>query len=170
MKWGRYFIRILLVPTPMTPGYRNPGRERGGAAGWWDLLFPKGRVRWVVLPVPLPRTAGRRLCRQHPGQQLPPSQLRAMQGEAGRNVGTAPGQPLPPGPEKSAELPARELCCQSRQWNGASQAGPTPGSEPSLPLPCELEDSGPSMGPGRRGGQAGRQGGQILESCDLPTG
>lgn len=41
-------------------------------------------------------------------------------------------QPPPSTPEESAELPAWELCCQPCRQNWASQAGPTPGSQPSL--------------------------------------
>lgn len=53
-----------------------------------------------------------------------------------------------------------------------SQAGPKPGPQPSLPKPCELENLGPPLGPGRRGREAGRKGGEIsgiLRSANCVT-
>lgn len=43
------------------------------------------------------------------------------------------------------------------QCHRPSQAGPRPGSQLSMPKPCRLENSGPSMGPGRRRKQTGRK-------------
>lgn len=60
-----------------------------------------------------------------------------------------------------------ELCRGSYRTESALPGGPEPGFQPSLPKPCKLENLGPSLGPGRRGREAGREGAEFGNLCDL---
>lgn len=68
--------------------------------------------------------------------------------------------------EKSAELPARELCCQSCQTERSSQAGPEPGPQPSHPSPASLRIRDP---PWHLEEEAGKKDVGILRSADSVT-
>lgn len=72
-------------------------------------------------------------------------------------MGTVPGAAASPVQEKSAELPAWELCCQSCRMELALPGRPQARlSQPNLPKRCKLENLGFLCGT-RKKREAGRQ-------------
>lgn len=138
------------LPTPGTAGYQKLGgtcsAQRGKVLrGGGRLLCSPGWMGGILSPASGAAAA----------EPCPP---RTIQGEAGRNVGTVPGaaaslrcwrEVLSSQPGSFVAIPA--------QCSWPSQAGPRLGSQPSVPQAYRLENSGPSVGPGRRGKQTGRK-------------
>lgn len=147
--WGRGQAWILHpvwrsqpVPTCRPPGYQTAG---------WDHAQPKGiGSAWVVAGCSAARGDGKGfLSPASRAAAAEPSPARTIQGEAGRNVGTAPG------PAASLQCWGKVLSSQPRSfaaspagWNQPPLADPKPDSQR-----CEPK----MMEPGRRGRQAGEK-------------
>lgn len=156
-------------PTRMAPGQNwrarrssqlvGPAQPKGQSLpGWWPAA-------------PLSGVDGRGFCHQHPGRQLlsPPGRELFR----GRRIGMwARCQVQPPLQCKRKVLSSQpeSFVASPAGWNWPSPAGPKPGClNPTFPSAVSLRIWVSSVGPERRGRQAGRQRGKILESSRLPT-
>lgn len=125
----------------------GPAQPKGQSLpGWWPAA-------------PLSGVDGRGFCHQHPGRQL--LSLPGRELFRGRRVGMwAWCQVQPPLQCKRKVLSSQpgSFVASPAGWNGPSPAGPKTGClNPNFPSAVSLRIWVPSVGPERRGRQAGRE-------------